>query len=262
MSYAPIVLLGRNRVYHVCRLGSRLDDRIIGAFVIYCGLEHDVTVHFGGSERCVGRIVVVEPYRRHRIAAGRHYVCTILIEPESVAEAQLCTLMGEMTARRDDTRALGGLFALIKDILCNPDAGHMFDEAQIDQMIFRCTPEARPLDRRIDYIADLLERDLEATADIDSYAREVLLSSSRFRRLFRESTGVSFRNYRMWKRARAYLKYVNAPASLTQAALELGYSDSTHFSHSIRQTYGISPREMRMRMRDSLFVPVHLPARG
>lgn len=262
MSYAPLVLMGRNRVYHVCRLGSRLDDRIIGAFVIYCGLEHDVTVHFAGSDVCIGRIVVVEPYRRHRIAAGRHYVCTILIEPESVADAQLGTLMSELTARRDDPGALGDLFMLLRDILCNPEAGHRIDEAEIDRMIFRCTPEARPLDRRIDHIADLLERDLEANADIDSYAREVLLSASRFRRLFRESTGVSFRNYRMWKRARAYLNYVNAPAPLTQTALELGYSDSTHFSHSIRQTYGIAPREMRMRMRDSLFVPVHRSVGG
>jgi AraC-like DNA-binding protein len=63
--------------------------------------------------------------------------------------------------------------------------------------------------------------------------------------LFKDQTGVSFRNVRMWKRARRFLEWANQEGSLTDVALDLGYPDSSHFSHSIRRIYGLKPRSIR-----------------
>jgi AraC-like DNA-binding protein len=60
--------------------------------------------------------------------------------------------------------------------------------------------------------------------------------------------------YRMWRRARSWLRHIRTDAPLTQIALDLGDPDSSHFSHSIRQTYGLPPRDMRSVMRDSIFL--------
>jgi AraC-like DNA-binding protein len=55
---------------------------------------------------------------------------------------------------------------------------------------------------------------------------------------------MTFRCFRAWKRARSFLAYVKLP-NLTDVALTIGYPDSTHFSHSIRNVYGLTPKDIR-----------------
>ena len=70
------------------------------------------------------------------------------------------------------------------------------------------------------------------------------LSFSRFLHLFKQEIGVPFRSFRTWKRARSLLHYINRDSNLAHAALDTGYPDSTHFSHSIRQVYGLKPKDI------------------
>ena len=81
-------------------------------------------------------------------------------------------------------------------------------------------------------------------AAAEDCAQQVELSFSRFLHLFRENVGAPFRSFRTWKRARSLLHYVNRDANLAHVALDTGYPDSTHFSHSIRQIYGMKPKDM------------------
>jgi AraC-like DNA-binding protein len=37
---------------------------------------------------------------------------------------------------------------------------------------------------------------------------------------------------------------VNQDSNLAYIALETGYADSTHFSHSIRHVYGLKPKDI------------------
>ena len=75
-----------------------------------------------------------------------------------------------------------------------------------------------------------------------SCAAEAGLSSSRFLHLFKQETGISFRAFRAWKRARHLLHFANQDINLAHLAQDIGYPDSTHFSHSIRRFYGLKPR--------------------
>jgi len=70
------------------------------------------------------------------------------------------------------------------------------------------------------------------------------LSFSRFLHLFKQEVGAPFRSFRTWKRARSLLHYVNRESNLAHVALDAGYPDSTHFSHSIRQVYGLKPKDI------------------
>jgi AraC-like DNA-binding protein len=40
------------------------------------------------------------------------------------------------------------------------------------------------------------------------------------------------------------LYHVTRSSTLTDVALDVGYPDSTYFSHSIRQVYGLQPKEI------------------
>ena len=52
---------------------------------------------------------------------------------------------------------------------------------------------------------------------------------------------MSFRSYRVWSLVRAALGAVGSNPTLTQAALEGGFVDSSHFSHMFRNTFGMTP---------------------
>ena len=58
------------------------------------------------------------------------------------------------------------------------------------------------------------------------------------------------RSFRTWHRARSLLYYVRQNSNLTDIALDAGYPDSTHFSHSIRQVYGLTPKSIIAGCRD------------
>ena len=83
-----------------------------------------------------------------------------------------------------------------------------------------------------------------------SCAAEAGLSPSRFLHLFKEETGISFRSFRAWKRARHLLHFANQDINLAHLAQDIGYPDSTHFSHSIRRFYGLKPRAIFSGSRD------------
>ena len=76
------------------------------------------------------------------------------------------------------------------------------------------------------------------------------MSSSRFLHLFKQETGISFRAFRAWKRARHLLHFANQDINLAHLAQDIGYPDSTHFSHSIRRFYGLKPRAIFSGSRD------------
>ena len=67
------------------------------------------------------------------------------------------------------------------------------------------------------------------------------LSEPRFRSLFNQELGVSFRQFRLWQRMMHVLRNLGKTRSLTQLALESGFSSSSHFSTAFKNMFGISP---------------------
>lgn len=70
------------------------------------------------------------------------------------------------------------------------------------------------------------------------------LSTSRFQHLFRETTGTSFRRYRLWKRMAVVARSLKRGDSLTTAALDAGFSSSAHLSSTFRRMFGIKPSDL------------------
>ncbi len=75
-------------------------------------------------------------------------------------------------------------------------------------------------------------------------AARVGLSSSRFQHLFKATTGVPFRRFRLWARMRAALAAAVAGASLTDAALMAGFSSSAHFTSAFKEMFGMAPSQL------------------
>lgn len=72
------------------------------------------------------------------------------------------------------------------------------------------------------------------------------LSAGRLRHLFVEQTGLPFKTYLLWLRLTRAVEVVAGGASLTQAAHEAGFSDSSHFSRTFRRMFGVPPAALRI----------------
>lgn len=87
---------------------------------------------------------------------------------------------------------------------------------------------------------------LQTPVSLDEVARHVGLSPGRARHLFVDQTGLPFRTYLLWLRLMRAVQLFSAGASLTSAAHEAGFSDSSHFSRTFRRMFGIAADSLRV----------------
>ena len=76
-------------------------------------------------------------------------------------------------------------------------------------------------------------------------AAAATLSPSRFRHLFVQQTGTSFRAYLLWLRINVAIEAAMAGASWTEAAHEAGFADSSHLTRTHKRMFGIEPTAIR-----------------
>lgn len=108
---------------------------------------------------------------------------------------------------------------------------------------------------RLDDTLRILHADPDGFRDIEAAATHAGLSPSRFRHLFRDEIGMTFRRYRRWRRFARVAAHLEEGATLTEAALTAGFASSAHFSATFRETFGLAPSELlrrkaRFRVRD------------
>jgi AraC-like DNA-binding protein/quercetin dioxygenase-like cupin family protein len=74
------------------------------------------------------------------------------------------------------------------------------------------------------------------------------LSVSRFRALFRQTTGISFTRFCLRTRvARAAHMLLHTDHPVTAVAQQMGFTDASHLHHRFLEQYGCTPRQFRLR---------------
>jgi len=77
-------------------------------------------------------------------------------------------------------------------------------------------------------------------------AAKVALSPGRFRHLFVEQTGQSFRSYQLWVRLQRAIEVLSKSAAATDAAHAAGFSDAAHLARTFRKMMGIAPTSVKL----------------
>lgn len=227
-----------DRVLYAGLLGTP-SLRSLGAHVIYVGLEAPIDLSMTDGEWQRSRVAVAPPYVPHRVRCEARSVGVILIEPETVDEARSPDWL------RGRGRIDEDLFVERVRAACARLRSAGDDEpalADFDAVVLGERLAVRTVDPRIQAVLDAIKRDPCGRTSGEAFAREAHLSLSRFVHLFKAEVGVPFRRFRSWRRARHLLHRATSDASLLEIALDAGYPDSTHFSHSIRQAFGLTPK--------------------
>ena len=114
----------------------------------------------------------------------------------------------------------------------------------IDRCLAREGLDLRPVDGRLRVALGALGGALGRNLPVEEVASVARLSPSRLMCLAREHLGTSLRGYRRWLRSFQVARDFACGRSLTESALEAGFSSSAHLSAAAREHFGIRPSDM------------------
>ena len=240
-----LMWLNADRVLYVGLLGEP-SVRTFGGYSVYASLAVPHRISLEGGPWQTTELSVVPPNMPHRIVSGERMICSLVIEAETVAPSELPAWLREGRGAVEAITAQALLQAMRAALQAFRRSGtkqyanaHAFDVAFFGEAL-----ATRPLDKRIAAVLQRIKLDPNQPHSAQECAASIHVSVSRFLHLFKAEVGTPFRSFRTWQRARSLLYYVTQTASLAHIALDAGYPDSTHFSHSIRQVYGLTPKSI------------------
>ena len=110
------------------------------------------------------------------------------------------------------------------------------------------------LDCRICEALHYMEEYSENIIPLEKMARYVCLSPSRFLKLFKEQTGMTYRRMQLWLKIKKTIHLYSKTQNLTTLSHQAGFSDSAHLSRIFKETFGISPIHI---LKNSKFIQVY-----
>jgi AraC-like DNA-binding protein len=241
-----LMLISPERVLYAGLLG-RPRKRTSGGYNVYAVMRGSLKITEDKSE-LVGELGLVPPYVPHSVESEHPCIICLVIEPETVEPSA----MEDLSARIAGTEApdIAQRIRAAYETLRLQQGRGGFTTGEFDRLCFGEALLGRNMDHRITRSAAKLNDFSGSKLTAADCAASAGLSPSRFLHLFKEQTGVSFRAFRAWKRARHLLHFANQNINLAHLAQDIGYPDSTHFSHSIRRFYGLKPRAIFLGSRD------------
>lgn len=216
-------------------------QRMLGSLTIYSAAGEAFQIKVGSNSAEKVRVALVMPNMPVTVRAPGRNIDVILVEPEALpgsdgmAILQACCQQGSKRHCRLQRAFLDWSHETV---------AFTGQCSAVDEYFFGRALPPRHMDARIVQTVSRINADPGGRHNAAAFARAVHLSCSRFVHLFRDEMGMTFRSFCAWKRAHAMLGYVNGNQRLTDVAMEIGYPDSTHFSHSIRRIYGLRPRDI------------------
>lgn len=237
-----LMLITRGRVGYIGLLGKP-ETREFGSLTVYFSLCAPFQIQVGTGEWESAEMFIVSPDISHRIISSDRHIGVLLIEPETIDLSnmplwlQSTTHTGQCLPSQERLRSS---FSLLR----NKEVDISYVKEKFDEFFFGQELLPRKLDPRMAAVVERINQDPCGLIGAEECAKMVGLSFSRFLHLFKEDVGTTFRSFRAWKRARSFLWYVNSASSLTDIALDIGYPDSSHFSHSVRRYWGLTPKDI------------------
>jgi AraC family transcriptional regulator len=202
------------------------------------------------ADWAVFEAAIVPSHCPHQFELDGVTVAHLFVEPESIE--------GRALARRFDEPAIYDLPQPVArdaaDRLLRAFRGHADADAmtalaraavaQLAGTDGSASP-ARSVDDRVARALDYIRARVRNPVSLADAAAAATLSPSRFRHLFVQETGTSFRAYLLWLRINVAIGAAMAGASWTEAAHEAGFADSSHLTRTHKRMFGIEPTAIR-----------------
>lgn len=187
------------------------------------------------------RSALIEPARLHFIRPARGDCAFLYLDAVSrdlLTLRRRCRRPGSSLSM--DLEGEGDVIALLAGMSRTADDWRHVAPRLADAL---CLDAVRA-DGRIAAATGRLLRQPALDTDTATLAARAHLSVSRFQHLFKATTGVPVRRFRLWARMRRAIGLAAGGATLTHAALEAGFSSPAHFAASFREMFGMAPTQL------------------
>ncbi|MDB5136247.1 MAG: Helix-turn-helix, AraC domain protein [Mucilaginibacter sp.] len=131
----------------------------------------------------------------------------------------------------------------LQQAILKPDQGLLLDVVNRVLNVFCGTKDASKADERISKARQLIAECHPSGLSVAYLANLVCLSESRLRVLFKAETGIPVYQYIMWSRIRFAINRIMNGCAVNEAALEAGFTDSSHFHKMLVKMFGLSPSQ-------------------
>lgn len=190
--------------------------------------------------------VAIPPDLTHTFQAPGCVVAQLFCEPESALGRNLLSRFGSERLRRIPSSDISPHAKSLRAAFENGLADEHLEDVALEALYALSGRAPIGLvDERILSATEFIGARFFEPLTLGKVARHVGLSPSRFRHLFSEGTGISFRAYVLWRRLNRALELGFGGMSWTDAAHATNFADSAHLSRTMRRMFGIAPSSLR-----------------
>lgn len=195
--------------------------------------EQNMTALLDGK-KCACRGILIPPGTSHSIDSHNHPVLVFLYDSTTRTAAGIREVRILPESECDRICRLFSEFE--KD--GSPLAYRSFENSLL--AVLGLESGSGVTDQRILTAMEKIRAGLSEPVSCRDVADAVFLSQSRFSHLFRQQVGMTFAAYLIYQRLLYVYTRILAGSSITEAALEAGFSSSTHFAEVNRRVFGLS----------------------
>ena len=223
--------------------GMALTPHKLAVATVIFGLDHSFRLELmqSGQEN-VARVGLIPPDTLHHLRTEGRMVFLYLDALSDDYEGL-------------DPRVLAAASRDIESIVDDLETDTSQDIAALADMLSNRIelPQHEMIDVRIAAAVRAIDAAPNEFTTIAQAAEIAELSVPRFQHLFRDIVGTPFRRYRLWKRMANVAHSLSLGETLTNAALDAGFSSSAHLSSAFREMFGIKPSDL-IALRTKFFV--------
>jgi len=213
-----------------------------GAPVYLAGLYGKFRLRLSGGDWQWCRTAIIPAGMVHELAVGGEPITVLYLEPTVAGPEAFLPLLKNGEEQLGALVGSSGEIALMRELYEQRYRSDWTADALRDLLEYAKRKSSGPaVDPRLRQALEYLNCHNDELAPLAAVAAQAGLSQSRFQHLFIQQIGVPFRRYRAWNRMRQALTRIVSGDNFTVAAHAAGYSDSAHFCHDFRKTFGAVP---------------------
>lgn len=218
---------------------------------ITIGLNDDFQVRVEGIETIV-RGIIVDSNISHSLDGNDSWQYYMLINPESNLGLEIKRVfLKDNKTYKLDSDLIKKIGPLLNEIECAKTYQTFLSQTR--DILNINYKDHNILDKRCEEIINYIEQNSLDQLTIRTLAKLVFLSESRLSHLFKKEIGISISSYLLHMKMRKAFYLIFQGYKLTDAAIQSGFSSSSHFSRSVLEKLGMSPS---MISKDSRYMQV------
>ena len=255
---SSILYLWKRRSVYIGKHSS-LDPLTQGASSLLIAIDEPITIELPDTSQAVSiRSALIPAGLTFRPNTNGHRIANCYLDPFNEDFFRLKQVM---------QKEIGGIYINSKKEIMQTAAfekmlRHKMDQKEAYSLLetavfpsFQEAPKKSIIDPRIIDTIDFIKSNPAVNHTNELLAKRINVSEVTLQRLFKATTGIPIRRFRLWHRLFVTSTLLAFGLSITEAALEAGFSDASHYNHVFKDMFGLPPSSILKRTKDmSIFV--------